>query len=124
MKTTIQSILVIAVMLLCGSCKKENVLPEKITVSGQVTNEAGQPVKDVLVQVNYNTFMGVFIPLGDTHYTDENGHYQVEFVPEKDSTYSVCYEITIDEYNYYHSYSLTKWDAVQEHDVVLTKVDE
>ena len=124
MKTLIRSVIVIAALLLCGSCKEENVLPEKITVSGQVTNDAGQPVKDVHVQVNYNTLMGVATPLGDTQYTDENGHYQVEFAPEKDYTYSLSYDITIDEYNYHHTYSLTKWEAVQEHDVVLKKGDE
>ena len=124
MKTAIQSILVIAIMLLCGSCKKEDVLPEKITVSGQVTNEAGQPVKDVQVQVGYSSFMGVSIPLGDTHYTDENGLYQIEFAPDLDYTYTIDYEITIDDYYYHYSYDLTKWEAIQEHDVVLRKTEE
>lgn len=124
MKTTIQSILVIAIMLLCGSCKKEDVLPEKITVSGQVTNEAGQPVKDVQVQVGYSSFMGVSIPLGDTHYTDENGLYQIEFAPDLDYTYTIDYEITIEDYYYHYSYDLTKWEAIQEHDVVLRKTEE
>ena len=124
MKTTIQSILVIAIMLLCGSCKKENVLPGKITVSGQVTNEAGQPVKDVQVQVEYSSFMGVSIPLGDMHYTDENGLYQVEFAPDLDYTYTINYEIIIDDYHYHYSYDLTKWESTQEHDVVLRKTEE
>ncbi len=64
MKTTMKLMLMLLVaagMLTFTSCKKEKVLPEKITVSGCVTYEDGQPFEGVEVQVNCNTLMGLFI---------------------------------------------------------------
>ena len=63
--------------------------------------------------------MGPSIPLGETIYTDELGHYEVEFKPDKDHTYKLIFE----SHQYYHNYSLTKWEAVQEHDVVWEKLE-
>ena len=127
MKTTIKLVIVLAVMLLCGSCSKiKSVRPEKITIRGQVTDKDGQPVQNVEVQVNYMLFMGMSTPMGGTQYTDENGYYQIGFTPSEDNTitYHVSYKIMIDDYFYYHSYSVDPWVASQEHDVVLKKAEE
>ena len=127
MKTTMKLMLMLLVaagMLTFTSCKKEKVLPEKITVSGCVTYEDGQPFEGVEVQVYSNTFMGPSMPVGEAVYTDENGHYEVEFKPNKDYTYRVNYQILKDGHQYYHNFSLTKWEAVQEHDVVWEKIVE
>ena len=124
MKTTIKLVIILAGMLLFGSCSKiKEVRPEKIIISGQVTDKDGQPVQNVQVQVNYMTFMGMSIPMGSAQYTDENGYYQVGFTPSEDHTitYDVSYEIMIDDYLYYHSYSVDPWVASQEHNVVLKK---
>ena len=126
MKTTIKLVIVLAVMLLCGSCSKiKEVRPEKIIVSGQVTDKDGQPVQNVQVQVNYMTFMGMSTPMGSAQYTDENGYYQIGFIPSEDNTitYHVSYEISIDDYFYYQSYSVDPWVASQVHDVVLEKAE-
>ena len=129
MKTTMKLMLLLLVaagMLTFTSCKKEKVRPEKITVSGQVTDKNGQPVQNVEVQVCYMTFMGMNTPMGDIHYTDKNGYYQIGFTPSEDHTitYHISYEITIDNYSYHHSYSVDPWVAEQEHDVVLKKAGE
>ena len=127
MKTTIKLVIVFAVMLFCGSCSKiKEVRPEKIIISGQVIDKDGQPVQNVQVQVNYMTFMGMSTPMGSAQYTDENGYYQIGFTPSEDHTitYHVSYEIIIDDYFYYHSYSVDPWVASQEHDVVLKKAEE
>ena len=124
MKTTIKLVIILAGMLLFGSCSKiKEVRPEKIIISGQVTDKDGQPVQNVQVQVNYMLFMGMSTPMGDAQYTDENGYYQVGFTPSEDHTitYDVSYEIMIDDYLYYHSYSVDPWVASQEHNVVLKK---
>lgn len=114
-------LLVVAGMLTFTSCKKEKALPEKIIVSGYVTYEDGQPFEDVHVSLSSNTFMGASIPLGETIYTDEHGHYEIAFKPDKDHTYRLNFQSLIDGHQYYHNYSVTKWEAVQEHDVVLKK---
>ncbi len=122
MKKTIRlmlMLLVVAGMMTVSSCKKEKVLPEKITVSGYVTYDDGPPFVDVHVLLCSSTFMGPSIPLGETIYTDELGHYEVEFKPDKDHTYKLIFE----SHQYYHNYSLTKWEAVQEHDVVWEKIE-
>ena len=127
MKTTMKLMLMLLVaagMLTFTSCQKEKVLPEKITVRGCVTYEDGQPFEGVEVQVYSNTFMGPSMPVGEAVYTDENGHYEVEFKPNKDYTYRVNYQILKDGHQYYHNFSLTKWEAVQEHDVVWEKIVE
>ena len=117
-------LLVAAGMLTFTSCKKEKMLPEKITVSGYVTYEDGQPFEDVHVSLSSSTFMGPSIPLGETIYTDELGYYEVEFKPDKDHTYRLNFQSLIDDHLYYHNYSVTKWEAVQEHDVVWEKLVE
>lgn len=127
MKTTMKLMLMLLVaagMLTFTSCKKEMVLPEKITVSGCVTYEDGQPFEGVEVQVNCNTLMGLSMPVGKAVYTDENGYYEVGFKPNKDYTYLVNYQILKDGHLYYRNFSLTKWEAVQEHDVVWEKIVE
>ncbi len=125
MKTTIKSIVIIAVMLLCGSCSKlVSVLPEQITVIGQVTDKDGQPMEGVHVEVNSNSFMSMTFPVGETQNTDENGFYEVTFAPKKGHTFSVTYRINKDDYFYYSHYSVDSWVAVQEHNVVLKKVGE
>jgi len=117
-------LLVVAGIMTFTSCKKEKVLPEKITVSGYVTYEDGQPFEDVHVSLSSSTFMGPSIPLGETIYTDELGYYEVEFKPDKDHTYRLNFQSLIDGHQYYHNYSVTKWEAVQEHDVVWEKLVE
>lgn len=127
MKTTIKLVITLAVMLLCGSCSKiKEVRPEKVTISGQVTDKDGHPVQGVQVQVNYMTFMGMSTPMGSAQYTDENGCYQIGFTPSEDHTitYHVSYEISLDDYFYYASYSVDPWVALQEHNVVLKKAGE
>ena len=127
MKTTIKLVIILAGMLLFGSCSKiKEVRPEKIIISGQVTDKDGQPVQNVQVQVNYMTFMGMSTPMGSAQYTDENGCYQIGFTPSEDHTitYHVSYEISLDDYFYYASYSVDPWVALQEHNVVLKKAGE
>lgn len=126
MKTTVKLVIVLAVMLLCASCSKiKEVRPEKVTISGQVTDKDGQPVQNVQVQVSYMLFMGMSTPMGDAQYTDENGYYQIGFIPSEDNTitYHVSYEISIGDYFYYQSYSVDPWVASQVHDVVLEKAE-
>ena len=118
-------LLVVAGMLTFSSCKKDEQkqLPEKITVSGQVTDKDGQPFENVSVYIDESSFMVYAIPVANTH-TDENGYYEVGFKPNKDYTYLVNYQILKDGHLYYHNFSLTKWEAVQEHDVVWEKIVE
>ena len=127
MKKTIRlmlMLLIAASMLTFNSCNKEKVLPEKITVSGYVTYDDGQPFEDVHVSLYSNTFMGPNFPLGETIYTDELGHYEVEFKPDKDYTYRLNFQSLKDGHQYYHDFSVTKWEAVQEHNVVWEKIVE
>ena len=113
-------LLVAASMLTFTSCKKAfKVLPETVTVSGRVTDEAGQPFEGVSVSVSKSTFMSLIIPVTGTK-TDENGFYQVEFEPDEE-TFIMRYEIDKDGYQYVAYYGVDKWKAVQEHDVVLKK---
>ena len=114
-------LLVAASMLTFTSCRKVfNILPETVTVSGQVTDENGQPFEGVGVSVSKSTFMSLIIPVTGTT-TDENGFYQVEFEPDEDHTFTMRYEIDKDGYQYVAYYGVDKWKAVQEHDVVLKK---
>ena len=123
MKTSIKimlMLLVAASMLTFTSCRKVfKILPETVTVSGQVTDENGQPFEGVSVSVSKSTFMSVTIPVTGTK-TDENGFYQVEFEPD-DETFTMRYTIDKDGYHYVAFYGVDKWKAVQEHDVVLIK---
>lgn len=124
MKTIAKSIIIIAAMLLCNSCTRVvYVLPEKITVSGQVTDKDGQPWEGVLVEVTRAQFMGMTIPVEGT-YTDENGIYEVSFKPNKDNSYGISFETTKDDYFYYQSRGLDLWTAEQEQNVVLKRHDE
>ena len=128
MKKTIRlmlMLLIAASMLTFNSCNKAKVLPEKITVSGYVTYDDGQPFEDVHVSLySSSSFMGSEIPQGETIYTDEHGHYEVVFKPNKDHTYRLNFQSLIDGHLYYHNYTVTKWEAVQEHDVVWEKIVE
>ena len=113
-------LLVAASMLTFTSCRKVfKILPETVTVSGQVTDENGQPFEGVSVSVSKSTFMSVTIPVTGTK-TDENGFYQVEFEPDEE-TFIMSYKIDKDGYHYVAYYGVDKWKAVQEHDVVLIK---
>ena len=124
MKTSVKimfMLLIVASMLTFPSCRKVfNILPETVMVSGQVTDENGQPFEDVSVSVSKSTFMSLIIPVTGTT-TDENGFYQVEFEPDEDHTFTMRYEIDKDGYQYVAYYGVDKWKAVQEHDVVLKK---
>ena len=124
MKTSIKimlMLLVAASMVTFTSCRKVfKILPETVTVSGQVTDENGQPFEGVSVSVSKSTFMSLIIPVTGTT-TDENGFYQVEFEPDEDHTFTMRYEIDKDGYQYVAYYGVDKWKAVQEHDVVLKK---
>ena len=124
MKTTMKlmlMLLIVAGMMTFSSCRKVfHILPETVTVSGYVTDEAGQPVEDVAIGVTKSTFMSLIIPVTGT-ITDENGFYQVEFTPEEDHTYIMDYEFQKDDCFYKESYHVDKWKPVQKHDVVLTK---
>ena len=125
MKTVAKSMIIIATMLLCGSCTKlVYVRPEKITVSGQVTDKDGQPWEGVNVEVLSSTFMGMSIPVGEAQQTDENGHYEIAFTPKKDHTYGITYEVTKDGYFYERSWGVDSFVAEQEHNVVLKKYGE
>jgi len=126
MKTTMKlmlMLLVVAGMVTFSSCRKLfNILPETVTVSGQVTDENGQPFEGVGVSVSKSTFMSLIIPVTGTK-TDENGFYQVEFTPDEDHTYIMDYEFQKDDCFYKESYHVDKWKPVQEHDVVLKKTE-
>jgi len=114
-------LLIAASMVSFTSCRKVlKILPETVTVSGQVTDENGQPFEGVSVSVSKSTFMSLIIPVTGTK-TDENGFYQVEFEPDEDETFTMRYEIDKDGYHYVAYYGVDKWKAVQEHDVVLIK---
>ena len=123
MKTSVKimfMLLIVASMLTFPSCRKVfNILPETVTVSGQVTDENGQPFEVVGVSVSKSTFMSLIIPVTGTT-TDENGFYQVEFEPDEE-TFIMSYKIDKDGCHYQASYGVDKWKAVQEHDVVLKK---
>ena len=113
-------LLVAVGMMTLTSCRKVfNILPKTVTVSGQVTDENGQPFKGVGVSVSKSTFMSLIIPVTGTK-TDENGFYQVEFEPDEEA-FTMRYEIDKDGYHYLACYGVDKWKAVQEHDVVLKK---
>ena len=52
MKTIAKSIILIAVMILYGSCSKiVQESPETITISGHITDEDGQPVENVSIDL-------------------------------------------------------------------------
>ena len=127
MKTTTKillMLLVVAGMLTLTSCNKEKKLPEKITVSGQVTYENGDAAEGVTVEVVSDYLMAIPTPVDVPVYTDENGHYTYEFKPSEDLTYTVNFRVTKDGDQYYYQEALTKWEAEQVCNAVLKKVEE
>lgn len=119
-------LLVAAGIMTFSSCKKDEPkqLPEKVTVSGQVTDKDGHPWVGVHIQMSYNTFMYPSMDLGEAIYTDENGHYEIEFKPETGHSYRVNFKIVKDGYEYSHHYYADPWIAEQEYNVVLKKSGE
>ena len=117
-------LLVAAGLLTFSSCNKEKKLPEKITVSGQVTYESGDVAEGVAVQVVSSYLLAIPTPVDEPVYTNEDGYYTVEFQPKKDLTYSVDFHITKEDYEYHCLDALTKWEAEQVCDVVLKKTKE
>ena len=115
-------LLVVASMLTFASCnKKPKQLPEKITISGQVTDNDGHFWEDVQVQMKSTTIMTPDISLGDPVYTDENGHYEIEFKPDTAHYFRINFEIVKDGYEYSHSELVDKYKAYQEINAVLKK---
>lgn len=117
-------LLMAAGMMTFTSCNKEKQLPEKITVSGQVTYENGDVAEGVAVQVVSSYLLAIPTPVDEPVYTNENGNYTVEFQPKKDLTYGVEFHITREGYEYHYLDALTKWEAEQVCDVVLKKTEE
>ena len=91
MKTIAKSIILIAVMLLYGSCSKiVQESPETITVSGHITDEDGQPVENVglaLMCITRMNLMGFYVGTGIHGKTDENGYYSIQFDNNDDYSY-------------------------------------
>ena len=128
MKTTMKLMLMLLVaagIMTFSSCKKDEPkqLPEKITVTGQVTNEDERPFEGVSVYVYESSFMMIAIPVANTK-TDENGLYQIEFSPREGQSYRLTFEIKKDDYQYSHKYYLDPWEAEQEYHAVLKKTGE
>jgi hypothetical protein len=120
-------LLVVAGMLTFASCIKKyepQQLPEKITISGQVTDKDGHSWEDVQVQMTSTTIMTPDMSLGDPVYTDENGHYEIEFKPDTAHSFRINFEIVKDGYKYSHSELVDKYKADQEINVVLKKDNE
>ena len=126
MKTTIQSIIVIAVLLLCSSCTKivyES--PETITISGNITDEDGQPIENVsidLMCIARMNLMGFYVGTGIGTKTDANGHYSIKF--DHNDDYSYRLDIEKSGYEYVQGYSVDRWIASQQYDVVMRKKEE
>ena len=124
MKTTpkiLLMLLVVAGMLTLTSCNKEKKLPEKITVSGQVTYENGDAAEGVAVEVISSYLMAIPTPVDMPVYTDENGHYIYEFKPDENLTYTIRFQVSIDGDQYSYKEALTKWEAEQVCNAVLKK---
>ena len=123
MKTTLKSIIVIVAMLLCGSCTKlVYEAPETITISGHITDEDGQPVENVsldLMCIKRGNLLGFYGGTGIHTKTDATGFYSIKF--ENDDSYSYRVDIEKAGYHYVQSYSVDRWIAVQQHDVVMIK---
>ena len=117
-------LLVGASILTFTSCKKDKKIPEKITVTGQVNYENGDNAEGVAVQVVSSYIMAIPTPVDEPVYTNENGHYTVEFEPHKDLTYHVKFHIIKDGYSYNAYNALTLWEAEQVCNAVLEKVGE
>lgn len=114
-------LVVTASMLTFTSCKKWFGVPDKVTVSGQVTYEDGQPAEGVGIIVEKSTFMSMIIPVTSTK-TDENGHYELEIDnPQKKVLYAITFEITQDGCHYSYSDFVDEYKAHQEINAVLKK---
>ncbi len=117
-------LLLTASMLTFTSCNKKDEpkqLPEKITISGQVTDKDGHFWEDVQVQMTSTTIMTPDMSLGNPVYTDENGHYEIEFKPDHAHSFRINFEIVKDGYEYSHSELVDKYKAYQEINAVLKK---
>ena len=117
-------LLVVAGMFALTSCNEEKQLPEKITVSGQVTYENGDVAEGVTVEVVSSDLMVIPTPVDMPVYTDENGRYSYEFKPIENLTYTVRFQINKDGDQYHYQEALTKWEAEQVCNAVLKKVEE
>ena len=117
-------LLVMASMLTITSCNKDKKLPEKITVSGQVTYENGDAAEGVAVEVVSSYLMAIPTPVDLPVYTNEEGRYLVEFEPKEDLTYSIRFNVTMDDCQYSYQDDLTKWEANQVCDAVLKKNED
>lgn len=126
MKTTLKSIIVIAAMLLCASCTKlVYEVPETITISGHINDEYGQPVENVSLDLMYiqrGNLLGFYYGTGIHTKTDANGYYSIEF--ENNDDYSYRVDIEKSGYHYVRGYSVDRWIASQQHDVVMIKKEE
>ena len=126
MKTTIKSIIIIAAMLLCGSCSKiVYEAPETITISGHITDEYGKPVENVsldLMCIERMNLMGFYVGTGIHGKTDESGYYSIQF--DNNDDYSYRLDIEKSGYHYVQGYHVDRWIASQEHNVVMRKQEE
>ena len=125
MKTTLKFLLlVLAVggMFAFASCTKG--LPEKVNVSGVVTDKDGHAFGGVRVGVYDEPWFSGYGHVGDWC-TDENGHYEVEFEPHRSSVpYTIHFDITKDDGEYSYNCEVDIWEAEQEINVVLMKKEE
>ena len=114
-------LLVVTSMTTLTSCKK--MLPEQVTVRGQVTHEDGQPFEGVCVGLHNNPSVSGWQSVGKW-YTDENGYYEIVFEPDSpSSSYSLTFEYKTEDYRYSYDCYVSIWKAKQEIDVVLKKWD-
>ena len=126
MKTIAKSIILIAVMLLYGSCSKiVQESPETITISGYVTDEDGQPVENVdfhLMYIQSMNLLGFYYGTSIHGSSDANGYYNVVFSPEEEYSYRL--DIGKAGYHYVPGYHVERWIASQVNDVVMRKKEE
>ena len=126
MKTIAKSIFLIAILFIYGSCSKIVLeSPETITVSGHITDEDGQPVKSVGLALMYSqrgNLFGFYYGTDIYAKTDANGYYSIEFDNNDDYSYRV--DIGKAGYHYVQGYSVDRWIASQEHNVVMKRKEE
>ena len=126
MKTMAKSIILIATLLLCGSCSKIiQERPERITISGYVTDDDGQPVENVtfhLMYIQSSNLLGFYYVTSIYGSSDANGYYNVVFTPEEGYSYEL--DIYKSGYHYVPRYHMDPWIVSQEHNVVLRKNTE
>ena len=126
MKTITKTIFLVAALLICGSCSKiVQESPETISISGHITDDDGQPLENVsidLMCIARMNLLGFYVGTGIRTKTDANGYYSIEF--ENNDEYSYRVDIEKAGYHYVQGYSVDRWIASQEHDVVMTKKEE